>query len=205
MQGDQTLSVIADTGDYEDGALIECVGAGSTVAAYQAQYVQYGQVVYQHSDPIELGKAILALDPESTHSAASYVRMSNELLAKMNAGSLESDSLDEMVSAQQAAIDEQRDISSDEPAVEESVSATPISTDISSTTPSVLDDAAATSTPAMPEVLEAATSTVETILPTEASTTPNPMPDVLVPEASSTPQVLKKGGKKLAGLVRRRG
>lgn len=223
LTSDATLIVTTATGDYEDTALIECTTVDNTelvVGAYQAQYVKYGDLVYRFNEPEALGKAILAIDPESTHTAASYVRMTNELLAKMNAGSLEQSSLDEVVATEKAAIEDQRvapveeavtpeQPSTETPAATSSSASTPttspLNTDTSSTTPSVLGDfIEATSTPAAPSVLEQATSTLQDIreIETPATTTPV-VPDVVLPEATTTPEALRKGGKKIAKVVRR--
>lgn len=212
VQGEQSLSVVTETGDYEDTALIECVGTGSVVV-YQAQYVKYGQLVYQHSDPIELGRALLLIDPESTHSAASYVRMSTELLAKMNAGSLEPDSLDEVIATEQSVTEAQRENRTEnleESPDNESIrseSLVPVEGEMSTTTPEVLGDAtdsAASST--TPDILGApASTTIESFIPLEDSATSSPTGlDGVVPEASSTQKVLYKGGKKIAKLVRQK-
>lgn len=111
VSGEPTLKVATASGDYEDTALMECYSEtdpGVIVGAYQAQFVKYGALVYQHSDPIELGKALLLIDPKATHNAASYVRITNELLVKMNSGALELSSLDEAVATEQASVEEQR-------------------------------------------------------------------------------------------------
>jgi hypothetical protein len=113
---DQTISensnlrVMTPTGDYEDSTLIEFydVSAPAIVSgAFQAQYVKYGNMVYTFNDPIELGKEILKIDPTSTHTAASYVRMTEELLVKMNNGSLEPSSLDQVLSVEQDTMKDQ--------------------------------------------------------------------------------------------------
>lgn len=99
------LKVAAPTGDYEDSALIPVCDIHKpeeVTGSYQAQYIKYGGLVYRFNDPKDLGAAILKVDPDSTHMAASYVRMTEELLAQMNAGSLESDSLTQAMSDEQS-------------------------------------------------------------------------------------------------------
>lgn len=115
------LKVVTPTGDYEDTALIEFYDVATpsiVVGAFQAQYVKYGSMVYRFNDHIELGKAILEIDPNSTHTSASYVRMTNELLSKMNNGTLEPESLDRALSTEQDKMEEQIE----NPPVEEEVS-----------------------------------------------------------------------------------
>lgn len=111
IYGNENLKVATATGDYEDSALIEFYDVSNTslvAGAFQAQYIKYGNLVYGFNDPVDLGKAILEIDPESTHTAASYVRMTNELLSQMNSGSLEAKSLDEVISTEQENMEENR-------------------------------------------------------------------------------------------------
>lgn len=103
------LKVAIDTGDYDDSALIDVYDVSNpeiVSCSFQAQYVMYGGLVYKCNSPQELGIEILKIDPESTHTAASYVRMSNQLLEQMNQGSLEIDSLDEVITAEQSKSEE---------------------------------------------------------------------------------------------------
>ncbi len=105
------LKVATATGDYDDNALIEVYdisNPGIITGSFHAQYIAYGGLVYRYNSAKELGEEILKIDPESTHTAASYVRMSNELLAKMDGGTLEVDSLDEVISTEHTKIEQQR-------------------------------------------------------------------------------------------------
>lgn len=107
----QTLKVATATGDYDDNALIEVYdisNPGVITGSFHAQYIAYGGLVYRYNSAKELGEEILKIDPQSTHTSASYVRMSNELLAKMDGGTLEVDSLDEVISTEQAKKEQQR-------------------------------------------------------------------------------------------------
>lgn len=112
IKDDDNLVVITPTGDYEDGALIEFYDVHNpdvVAGSFQAQYIKYGSLVYQFNEVKELGVAILAIDPESTHTAASFVRMTNELLSQMNQGSLEPASLDQVLSVEQTKMQDQID------------------------------------------------------------------------------------------------
>lgn len=103
------MRVLSPSGDYADDALVECYDAsipGVAVGAYQAQFVRYGALVYRYGDPVELGREILKLDPESMHAAASFVRMSDELLSKMATGSLEPESLGQVLEEEQGRMEE---------------------------------------------------------------------------------------------------
>ena len=93
------LRVLSNTGDYDDNQLIEVydVEKPETVSSFAAQFIKYGSIVYKFSTPPELGEEILKNDPESTHSAASYVRMQKELLRQITEDSLESDSLSKVL------------------------------------------------------------------------------------------------------------
>jgi hypothetical protein len=114
------LKVATATGDYDDNALIEVYDISNQdviAGAFHAQYIAYGGLVYRYNSAKELGEEILKIDPQSTHTSASYVRMSNELLAKMDGGTLEVDSLDEVISTEHTKIEQQRI----EPVVDEEV------------------------------------------------------------------------------------
>lgn len=103
------IRVATATGDYEDTALIEVYDISTpdiVAGAFQAQYIKYGSMIYGYNGHMELGAAILKIDPESTHTSASYVRMSRELLSQMNGGSLEATSLDEVISTEKKSIEE---------------------------------------------------------------------------------------------------
>jgi len=180
VTGDAGLVVASSTGDYEDNDLVECYSTGTSGAvgaSYQAQYVKYGNLVYQYNDPVELGKEILKVDPKSTHTAASYVRMTEELLAKMNNGSLEPASLETALSTEQDAMEERRaepqeETVSDKPSEPEpepepeapAVEIPPPAADVSSTTPAVIEVLEeATSTPALEAPADAATTTDEIV------------------------------------------
>ncbi len=119
----ENLKVLTPTGDYEDTALIEFYDINNpdfTTGTFQAQYIKYGGVVYKFNGPKELGEEILKIDPESTHTAASYVRMTNELLDQMNTGSLEPSSLDQVITDEQIKTEEQM-LNNEEPIVEENI------------------------------------------------------------------------------------
>ncbi len=145
VKDEKGLFIASSSGNYEDGDLIEFYNENSpgiVAGVFQAQYVKYGGMVYRFNGHAELGAEILKIDPESTHSAASYVRMSNELLAQMDEGKLESDSLEkildeekekmdeELINTEEASEIESEDISdsSDTPEV-----STPVDSDTSST------------------------------------------------------------------------
>lgn len=106
----RNLLVVSPGGQYEDTALIECKDAQDSSkppTVYQAQFVKYGSIVYRFSDPRDLGAEILKLDPESSHSAAVFVRISSELLAQMSEGSLEPTALDDAKAKEQEKTAEQ--------------------------------------------------------------------------------------------------
>lgn len=123
---EKNFRIFTTTGDYEDSALIEFYDIEKPeiiAGSFQAQYIKYGNLVYKFSDPKELGEEILKIDPESTHTAASYVRMTNELLQKMNQGSLEPESLDEVITSEQEIMKEKKEEEIEE---EEQIISTPI-------------------------------------------------------------------------------
>ncbi len=71
------LIVSSASGEYADVDLILCARRDAPnfdAAMYQAQFIRYGEIVYQHETPEALGAAIIAIDPESTHDAAQLWR-----------------------------------------------------------------------------------------------------------------------------------
>lgn len=134
------LKVFSQTGDYEDSALIEFYSTDNPniiSGAFQAQYVKYGGLVYSFSDHKALGEAILLIDPTSTHTAASYVRMTDDLLSQMESGLLEPDSLtqvlqDEKTNMQEIINKDSTNISSEDT---QSANTTTVDTSSSDSTP----------------------------------------------------------------------
>lgn len=105
----ENMRVFSPTGDYNDSDFIEFYdkeNSNVVIGAYHAQYVKYGSLVYRYTDPKELGAEILKIDPESNHSAASLVRMQNELLKQFDQGSLEPESLRQVMEEEQAINEE---------------------------------------------------------------------------------------------------
>jgi hypothetical protein len=113
VAGEKNLRVASSTGEYEDNALIEFYDISNPniiIGAFAAQYIKYGSLVYKFSDHKELGEAILEIDPSSTHSTASFVRMNRELTDQMNKGSLGEDSLDQAASLEKELIQENKKV-----------------------------------------------------------------------------------------------
>lgn len=88
--GEQKLRVTMETGEYADVDLIECADSASNepTGVFQAQYVKYGPMVYQFNAPEELGAALVAIDPESTHDAAQLWREDEARRIKRQGGTL---------------------------------------------------------------------------------------------------------------------
>lgn len=77
VAGLSDLIVSSPSGEYADTDLILCARKDTPdfdTAMYQAQFIRYGEVVYQHETPEALGAALIAIDPESTHDAAQLWR-----------------------------------------------------------------------------------------------------------------------------------
>jgi hypothetical protein len=90
--GEAKLKVSADAGEYGDYDLIECIDSSSPDAApsmFQAQFIKYGSIVYQHNTPEALGAALVAIDPESTHDAALLFKEDEARRIARSAGKLE--------------------------------------------------------------------------------------------------------------------
>lgn len=103
------LRVYSPTGDYQDNDLIEVYDISNPeiiAGAFAAQYIRYGGIVYKFNDPQELGRAILNLDSTSTHDSASFIRMQDELLAKLNGGNLNAQSLQETITDEMNTVEQ---------------------------------------------------------------------------------------------------
>lgn len=206
IQKDQTIPenenirVFSPTGDYNDTDLIEYYSAEDPTipqGAYHAQFVKYGGLVYRFNDPKELGAEILKIEPDSTHSAASFVRMQNELSKQFDQGSLEPNSLNQVMETEQVKmedevssslekiqsenteslnIEEESDASSD-------LDLETQTSDAATTTPS-LGDRSSTAAPIIPD-LSTSDSSVS-ISPTSATSTEQIIEEVL--EESTDPE-----------------
>ncbi len=88
----ETLRVYSPEGNYADTDLILCAEVSdmaTPVAMLQAQYIRYGNIVYQFNSPEELGEAIIAVDPSSKHDAAALYLEEVARNAARAAGTLE--------------------------------------------------------------------------------------------------------------------
>lgn len=204
IQKDQTIPenenimVLSETGDYNDTDLIEYYSIdepGVAKGAYHAQFIKYGGIVYRFNDPKELGAEILKIDAESTHTAASLVRMQNELSKQFDQGSLESNSLNEVLETEQVKMEEEinNNIQNNETentntnssdlnlgdSQNDTVSEVVGSDNTSTTTPPIIPDLS---------VDDLSTSTPEVFLPENNSTTTPEFvdPESLQSEATST-------------------
>jgi hypothetical protein len=184
----ENLIVSTATGDYADNALIEFVDLTKPniiAGSFEAQYIKYGGLVYRFNNHQDLGAEILKIDPTSTHTAASYVRMTKELLAQMEQGSLEPTSLDQAISTEQSATqDQMNDSESDNPILPMDTVSTPDI--ISTTTPAFIESTdTSTTTPEViiPESTGTSTTTPQITIPTTATSTD----PIISPTSSSTP------------------
>ncbi|MFA6301346.1 MAG: hypothetical protein WC609_03275 [Candidatus Paceibacterota bacterium] len=105
----ENLRTLSDSGDYNDDDIIECYNPDDSsiaICGFTSSFIKYGGLMYRFNDPAELGAEILKIDPESTHSAASFVRMKEELSKKMDEGSLEPESLQQALKEEQTMMEE---------------------------------------------------------------------------------------------------
>ncbi len=92
VAGNDNLLVYAVSGDYADKDLIECYDpslGNYPTACFQAQFIKYGPVVYQFNEPEELGKALIEIDPQSTHDSAALYKEEEDRKRKRRLGTLE--------------------------------------------------------------------------------------------------------------------
>lgn len=160
----ECLRVAAPTGDYDDSALIPCYSVddpSSITGSFQAQFIKYGGMVYRFNEAKDLGEEILKTDPQSTHMAASYVRMADELEKKMDAGSLVASSLTQVIAEEQASVQDQI--------------LNPDATDASST-PATADPSAASGTTTPPSIE----------IPTDIPTPPTDTTSIVTPDTQTS-------------------
>lgn len=197
------LFVLSPSGDYEDSAFIDYYDISQPdIAAgrFQAQYIKYGGIIYRFNDPTSLGEELLKIDPKSTHDAASFVRINKELLAKMNGGELNSNSLSEAITNEQTFVDDQLT----NPDQNVNATSTPVTTDspnlnlsteATTTDQSIIDNQTSSTTPSSTIDLEPATTTQDVLLnetpPNETitATTTEPAPEPIIEETASSTQI----------------
>lgn len=165
------IVVAADTGEYADFDLIECASTEDktfAVAQYQAQYIRYGDVVYQHSSPEALGEALVALDPESTHDAAQLWREDEARRIARSGGNLKPE---DPTPAPDAVVEEppQEEIPPEE---------TPEESESNETAP---EENAPEETPVVPELPPDNTSTTTPATPEPEAYDPGVYGEALVP------------------------
>lgn len=197
--GEQKLRVVSATGEYADVDLIECADTVSAepIGVFQAQYVKYGPMVYQFNTPEELGAAIVALDPESTHDAAQLWREDEARRIKRQGGTLTPEDPTAAPDAveSETAPEEEEDVKFfKEQEEKEAASSTP-ETVIEEPEMPVIDAGEtlgnATSTdPAVPApeipTIEFETSTTTPITEPEPPVLPTPEPDLLPEDVVTT-------------------
>lgn len=111
----ENLRVLSVSGDYDDNDLIECYhidNPGFALSAFSSTFVKYGGFVYQFSDPVLLGKALLEIDPGCTHNAATLFKEEDARRIKREDGDFTPENpvpVDESISlvAQEEAMAEQ--------------------------------------------------------------------------------------------------
>lgn len=168
----ENLRVAAPSGDYADTALIEFYDIGNpeiNAGSYQAQCIKYGNLVYKFNDLEELGEEILKIDPESTHEAASFVRMSKELLMRMKGGTLDSNSLDQILEKEKI-----EKVKKDIPTITPTATSTIPVTNVSTTTPSI-----SPTVPVTPPTTPINTTSPSDVLPTSKNATKTDIPIII--------------------------
>ncbi len=71
------MIIVSPSGQYADTDLILCATKTEpdlAIAMYQAQFLRYGDIVYQFNTPEDLGKAVFAIDPEATLDAVTLYK-----------------------------------------------------------------------------------------------------------------------------------
>lgn len=222
----ENVRVYSPSGEYQDNDLIEVYDISSpeiVAGAFAAQYIRYGGIVYKFNDPQELGRAILEIDPTSTHGSASFVRMQDELLAKLNGGDLNTQTLQETITNEMNSIEQkleeesnlgsqeiQQQIQTTKENIEKLETESSLSnqtnetdsTDINTSTPTIpptpIETQNTTSTPSITEIPTATTTSTEPVIIEELI--PEQPIDIQIPEISPTIEepliILNKKNKK---------
>lgn len=210
------LRVLSVSGDYADNDLIECAHVDNpdfALSAFSATFIRYGGMVYQHTDPLKLGEALLAVDPESTHDAVTLFKEEEIRRIKREGGDFTPENpvpADENVS--QITQDEIKEEEKKEEVVEEKETpkqdesapagnetpkgevlgdvTTPTETSTTTPTTGTPTDTTSTSTPPVEEPITPITPTPEVIPVTQTppqAPAPEPVPEVPVEESMQGP------------------
>lgn len=161
-----SLVLCSPEGDYQDTDLVlfaEAKDPTFATAQFQAQFAKYGPVVYQYNTPEELGAALFALDPASTHDSVALYKEEAARDAARKAGTLapsdpapadnppdQTDAAQNQDSSSSAGADAPSDSSGQvlgDSTTGDSASSTP---DIASSTPDAIPGDTATTTPDLP-------------------------------------------------------
>lgn len=159
------LKVLSVSGDYADNDLIECAPLDNpdfALCAFSATFIRYGALAHQFSDPLKLGEALLAVDPESTHDAVTLFKEEEVRRIKREGGDFTPENpvpADESISQiTQEEIKEEEKKEEEEKPVEEEPATTPEQPE---STPET--GGGSGSVPEIP---------TETVIPVEVPTTP---------------------------------
>lgn len=213
----ENLRVLSVTGDYADNDLIECATLDNpdfALCAFSATFIRYGGMVYQHSDPLKLGEALLAVDPESTHDAVTLFKEEEARRIKREGGDFTPENpvpADEAVSQitqeeikEEEAKAEETPPTEDTPKKDEPAKDSPETprgevlgdvtapAETSTTTPTTgtPTDSTSTSTPPIEESVAPVTPAPEVVPVTQTppqAPAPEPIPDVPVEESMQGP------------------
>lgn len=200
----ENLIVSSNTGDYLDNELIEFYNIENsdiTLGTFQAQFIRYGSMVYKFSDSKELGEEILKIDPESTHTSASYVRMMNELLGKMNEGSLEPESLNQVISDEQTIMEEKREESPVDPEEEKEIIETIETTTETDENGDTITTTTTTTEEILPDVIEPAIETPVIETPVEIPLIEEP---IIIPETPVEDNLIIEPAEELVSRLRKK-
>jgi hypothetical protein len=208
------LQVCADTGEYGDADFILCAKKDRpefAVEMFQAQFVRYGSVVYQFNTQEELGAALFAADPDSTHDAVALYKEEQARQAARRAGTLEPekaapapDSEDgKLPDAEQDAHREEQDEDHAEDDADEEQD--PAQEDGGGAEGTEQQEEATTTAPvpeAPPPSYDESSTTPDLLENLPAATSTPPLPDA-APEATST-SAMRSAGRKIAKNMSKR-
>lgn len=169
------MVVYDSTGYYNDGDSVVCApvfAPEEPACRYEAQYIAYGGIIYSVSDPDELMKQVLAIDPKSLFGKDSQQVAVDKVV-------------EDIVPQAETPVGGEASVP-----VENNATTTPavLPNNTSTTTPDVVlpNNNTSTTTPDIVLPPNTSTTTQEVVLPDTSTTTPVTLPDLNYNNTSTT-------------------
>lgn len=189
------LRVLSSSGDYGDNDLIECSTLDNpdfALYAFPASFIRYGNIVNQFNNPLELGEALLKIDPDCTHDTAILFKEEEARRIKREGGDYTPENpvpTDENIEeASKKAEEEKVEDNTEEPTSSESTSTEEVPEAEVQTNESGSTDSSSSNenTPTEPVVEETASTPTPTETTPSESTPSEPVPTPVESSPSET-------------------